>query len=167
MTTNPEVGARAAAPGRATTSDRDVATTLEALVAQLEDLAAGDPTQYEAARVVDAIAALLPDPRPLDLLDEIMRSDVPGELRAAAARYLVREGQLEMDDRVTRELLAKVGPSARLALARGLHERGDHDRARGLVHPLLRAVCTTTCAVRHSSGIGARPMSTRAWARRT
>jgi hypothetical protein len=140
MTSNPEVEAQATAPGRATTSNRDVAKTLEALVEQLQQLAAGDPTPYEAARVVDAIASLLPDPRPLDLLDEIMRADIPGELRAAAARHLVREGQLGMDDRATRELLAKVGPSARLALARGLHERGDHDRARGLVHPLLRAV---------------------------
>lgn len=117
-----------------------VAAALFPLVERLEALAAGEPTQAEADEVVAEIAALLPDERPADLLDEVARADVPGTLRAAAARRLLTAGLIDLHDELVRRLLAEVGPPARLALARGLHDRGDHERARGLVQPLLRAV---------------------------
>jgi hypothetical protein len=126
-------------PPRTPTGD-PVADALYPLVGELEQLAAGEPSFDDAERVVGAIAALLPDERPADLLDEIAQADVPAALRAAAARHLIAASLVTLQDDVVRRMLAEVGPPARLALARGLHERGDHDLARGLVQPLMRAV---------------------------
>lgn len=121
-------------------TNASVHAELVRLVAELERIAASDPSDAQAEAVVGAIAKLLPDERAADLLDEIVGADVPSPLRASAAFYLVRAGLLDTDAPVVHRLLSEVGPPARLAMARGLHESGDHHRARGMLAPLVRAV---------------------------
>ncbi len=70
-------------PFTGTTGSRGVVETLTRCSGELERLAAVEPTTAESEAVMSAIGALLPDERARDLLEEVMETDIPGQLRAA------------------------------------------------------------------------------------